>query len=174
MAQYERIHLIGDLNLGTTEKHMEHFCDTYHLKNLVKEPTCFKNPNKPCINLFLTNCSKSFQDTEDAETELSDFHKMNITVLKMFYTKQKHNILFYRSYNTLDNKKFRTKLENELMKFDITNTEFQTLHNIVLSVLNKNALLKQKHLSKPCMVYYERYAKSYYKKIAAKESFLET
>ena len=43
---------------------------------------------------------------------LSDFHKMDITVLKMFYAKQKHDTVSYRSYKTLDSKKFRTKLGN--------------------------------------------------------------
>ena len=58
LAQYNRIFLI-DLNSETTEKNIEHFSDIYHLKNLVKEPTCFKNPNKPsCIGLFLTNRSR--------------------------------------------------------------------------------------------------------------------
>ena len=58
LAQYNRIFLIGDLNSETTEKNIEHFSDIYHLKNLVKEPTCFKNPNKSCISLFLTNRSR--------------------------------------------------------------------------------------------------------------------
>ena len=81
-----------------------------HLTNLVKEPTCFKNPNKlSFIDLFLTNCYKSFQDTQAVETRLSDFHKMNITILKMFCTKQKHSTVFYRNYKTFDSKKFRTE-----------------------------------------------------------------
>lgn len=58
-AQYDIILLAGDLNLETTEKHMERFCDICYLKNLVKETACFKNPY---LELFL-NCSKSFQGT---------------------------------------------------------------------------------------------------------------
>ena len=84
LAQYDRIFLIGDLNLETTEKHIEVFCDIYHFKNLIKEPSCFENPNKPsCIRLLLTNCSKRFQDTQVLETQLSDFHKINIAVLTL-------------------------------------------------------------------------------------------
>lgn len=55
---------------------------------------------------------------------LSDFHKMNITVLKMFYAKQKHDTVSYRNYKTLDSKKFRTKLGNQLMKVDVNSIEF--------------------------------------------------
>ena len=31
------------------------FSDSYSVKNLIKEPACYKNPNKPfCIDLMLT------------------------------------------------------------------------------------------------------------------------
>ena len=74
---------------------MKHFCDIYHLKNLVNEPTCFKSPKKTCTDLFLRNCSISSQDTQAVETGLLDFHKMNITVLKnvLYKTKAKHCVL---------------------------------------------------------------------------------
>ena len=64
----------------------------------------------------------------------------------MFYTKQKHDTVFYRSYKTFDSKKSRTNLENELMKFDVNSIEFQTIDNLLLSVLNEYAPFKQKHL----------------------------
>ena len=62
LSQYERFLCIGDFNSEITEFAMKMFCDIYHLKNLVNVPTCYKNPLKPsCIDLFLTNCSRSFQ-----------------------------------------------------------------------------------------------------------------
>ena len=65
------------------------FCETYNLQNLVKDPTCYKNPSKPtCIDLILTNFPKSFQHTQTIETGLSDFHKLTLTVLKTHF--QKH------------------------------------------------------------------------------------
>ena len=40
---------------------MRNFWETYHLHNLIKDATCFKNPDKPlCIDLILTNFTKSF------------------------------------------------------------------------------------------------------------------
>ena len=68
---------------------MNKFCKTYNLGNLVKGPTCFKNPTNPSsIDLILTNRPKSFQGTVLIETGLSDFHKMTLTVLKMHFKKQ--------------------------------------------------------------------------------------
>ena len=74
-SQYERF-CIADFNSEITEFAIKNFCDIYHLKNLVNVPTCYKNPLKPsCINLFLTNCSHSFQDNQVIETGLSIFTK---------------------------------------------------------------------------------------------------
>ena len=52
----DNIFLLGDFNSEFSEPCLNDFCDIYNLKNPVKEPTCFKNPDNPsCIDLFLTN-----------------------------------------------------------------------------------------------------------------------
>ena len=146
-SRYDKYLCIGDFNSETSETALRNFCDLYKLKNLVREPTCFKNPDNPsCIDLFLTNCSRSFQDTQVIETGLSDFHKMNLTVLKMFFTKQKHETIFYRNYKKFDNLKFKEALNRELMKHDLNNIDYEDFHEIVLSILNAHAPLKKKHL----------------------------
>ena len=59
------------------------FCSLYNLKNLVHDPTCYKNYINPtCIDLMLTNWMTYFQNTRTIETGLSDFHKMTVTVMK--------------------------------------------------------------------------------------------
>ena len=51
---------------------MKTFAEIYKLRNLVKEPTCFKNPQNPaCIDLILTNKLLSFKNTYVIETGLS-------------------------------------------------------------------------------------------------------
>ena len=64
----------------------------------------------------------------------------------MFYTKQKHDTVFYRTYKTSESKKSMTQVKNELMKFDISNIEFQTLDNILPSVLIENVPLNKNTL----------------------------
>ena len=146
-SRYDKYLCIGDFNSETSETALRNFCDLYKLKNLVREPTCFKNPDNPsCIDLLLTNCSRSFQDTQVIETGLSDFHKMNLTVLKMYFTKQKHETIFYRNYKTFDNLNFQEALNRELMKYDVNNIDYEIFHEIVLSILNAHAPLKTKHL----------------------------
>ena len=95
---------------------MEGFCDIYHLKILIKKPTCFKNSKNPsCNHLFQTNCLKSFQGMELVETELPDFHKINFHSLKNALYKTKALCCMFDS-KTCDSKKF-IKLENKLMNW---------------------------------------------------------
>ena len=77
-----------------TENAMIDFCEIYNLKNLVKDPTCFKDVENPsCVDLILTNRPKSFQKTLVAETGLLDYHKMSITVLKSYFKKNRPKIV---------------------------------------------------------------------------------
>ena len=60
---YEHLLILGDFNANISEPTLTSFCTLSKLKNLVKEPTCYKNPNNPsCIDLFLTNCARSFHN----------------------------------------------------------------------------------------------------------------
>ena len=63
-----------------------HFALSFKLKSTVKEPTCYKNPENPSsIDLFLTNCPRSFHNTCLYETSLSDFHKLVVTILRISF-----------------------------------------------------------------------------------------
>ena len=74
--------VIGDLNSEISDMGASEFCKTCDFQNLVKDPTCYKNPSKPtCIDLILTNFPKSFQHTQAIETGLSDFYKLTLIVL---------------------------------------------------------------------------------------------
>ena len=109
--KYENFILIGEINSDLCEDAMNEFCCNYNLKNLVNKPTCFKNPDHPsCIDLILTNKSRSFQNTSVIETGLSDFHKLTVTVMKSKFQKQSPKILNYRNYKYFDNDLFRSKV----------------------------------------------------------------
>ena len=75
-TKYENVLLLGDF-----DEAMKNFCSSYCLNSLIKQPTCFKNPENPsCIDLILTNKTRSFQSACVVETGLSDFHRMTISV----------------------------------------------------------------------------------------------
>ena len=143
LKHYDNLLILGDLNSDLKDGCLNAFSNVNNLKSLNKEPTCFKNPNNPsCIDLFLTNRSRYFQNTSTIETGISDFHKLVVTVLKMFYKKQKPKIIQYRNCKTFNKQLFRIELDKELAKFDLNNAEFAKFHNEFLSVVNKHAPIK--------------------------------
>ena len=74
---------LGDFNVEPEEAKMSEFLNMYSLKNLVSQKPCFKNLESPsCIDLVLTHCSGSFQNTGVFEKGNSDFHKLVFRVLK--------------------------------------------------------------------------------------------
>ena len=53
------------------------------LKNLITEPTCYKNSEKPtCIDLILTDQPTLFQQSTVLKTGLSDSHLLTVTEFK--------------------------------------------------------------------------------------------
>ena len=106
-SKYEKVLILGNFNADIKEKHMRCFCDNYHLKSLIKQPTCYKNPDNPtCIDLLLTNAPRSFQ------IGLSDFHLMTLTVMRKSFKKLQPRIINYRSYKNLSKEKFKSSLLN--------------------------------------------------------------
>ena len=84
-SKYEKVLILGDFNASIEEKHMKSFCDNCNLKSLIKQPTCYKNPDNPtCIDLMLTNAPRSFHNTCVLETVVSGFHLMTLAVMRSF------------------------------------------------------------------------------------------
>ena len=116
------------------------------MKNIVKQKTCFKNPDRPtCIDLILTKSSRSFQDTCTVETGLSDFHKLVVTVLELYFPKQKPYIQTFRDYKRFQNDLLRSEFDYKLSKCDMCKLEFENLLNIFIEALNKHAPMKKKY-----------------------------
>ena len=110
LCDYENILLLGDFNSTQEEQCMKDFCETYNLKNLVNEPTCYKNAKNPSsIDVMLTNRKMSFQNTMTIETGLSDHHKMTISV---FFKKKESIKINYRSFKNFNELNFRNELKN--------------------------------------------------------------
>ena len=134
-SNYDKFLLAGDFNMEDKETVLSDFLFEYKAKNLVKEKTCFKSIENPsCIDLFITNSFRSFQNTTTLSTGLSDFHKMIVTVMKTTFPKAKPKIVFYRDYKTFVEVKFRNELKIELQKVVIKT--YDTFDKVFLEVLN--------------------------------------
>ena len=108
---------MDDFNIEPTDTILSNFCEIYNFKNFIKDKTCLKNPNKPSsIDLIITNRSKSFQNSMFIETGLSNFHKICIRVIKMYYSKHKSSIIHYHKSKDFNNDAFIEDLKTLLSK----------------------------------------------------------
>lgn len=146
MKNYENFLILGDFNSEITEEKIKSFCEMYGLKNIVKGPTCYKNPNKPTsIDLILTNKIHIFQNNINIETGLSDHHLMTVCVMKYTFPKRAPLLITYRSYKKYNNESFRNELENRLC-FLNSNATYENFESIFLDIINKHAPMKKKFL----------------------------
>ena len=72
---------MDDFDVEPNNATMKNFFQICVCKNIVKDKTCFKNPINPTR-------PKSFKGSEVLETGLSVFHRMSLTVMKVFCNKQ--------------------------------------------------------------------------------------
>ena len=114
---------------------MLNFLNIYTTSQILSsKKTCYKNPEKPsCVDHIQKNCQRIFQNTCVFEIRLSNFHKLTITVMKLYFPKQKPKIKCYRHYIKFRIEIFRVELDNELLY----NKEYQHILNIFLKILNE-------------------------------------
>ena len=125
------------------------FGETYKLRNLVKHPTCFKNPENPsCIDLLLTNKPISFQTTTVVETGLFDFHNMIVAVMRMHFPKIKPRVIRYQKYKTFNNDAFVTLYDKSLLskKKVLDEKELDAFSEICTYVFDKHAPQRKRYL----------------------------
>ena len=139
-SKYDNFIFLGDFNVEMNDEYMIEFCSNYGLTSLIKEPTCFKNPENPsCIDLILTNQHKSFQNSCTYETQLSDFHLMTVSVMKTSIEKLMPKVIKYRDYKFFNNEIFRENLIKKLANkhndslFEFVSIAYQTLNELAPS-----------------------------------------
>ena len=130
--------MLGDFNTEMSNPHKSELYALYNFTNLIKEPTCFKNVDKPTsIDHTLTNHARCFQHSDIYETGLSDFLKPTFTVLKIFYAKQKPKIIKYRDYKNFNNISFKIHFLKELSLSKLQKGDLDKFTFIVINLLDK-------------------------------------
>ena len=82
------------------------------------------------------------------ETGLSDFHKMTLTVMKVFYKKQKPTIITCLSYKNLSNEVFMVDVQNRISQVTSENNdlEFDIFNAVFNEAIQKEAPIKQRYV----------------------------
>ena len=106
-----------------------------HVKPTIRE----FNPNHILLHVG-TNELKSSNNLKSS----NDFHKMSLTVMKVFYNKQKPRIIQYRKYKGFSNEAFMHELESALARF--SQISFGTFKSTVDNILQKHAPIKKRYV----------------------------
>ena len=125
LEQHEKVILIGD------------FKNTFNgCKSIVRDKYCFKTPlNRTCIDLMDTCRPKFSQEPEVIETGLSQFHQISLTILKVFFNKQKQRV-------SLEKKTKSKVFMHELVIYLGSLGLFGTFKTTVDSILQKHVSIK--------------------------------
>ena len=154
LSKVDNIIVLGDINIDCHNPNHNDFdyintlCETFNLKNLIKDKTCFASTHGSSIDVILTNKPRSFQHTLTCETGLSDHHHMITTFLRSHLVRLKPKKIFYRSYKRFDESMFLEDVKNVNFVCDTEDPDlnYENLINGFCSIIDKHAPLKQKTL----------------------------
>ena len=122
---------------------MKRFCENYHLKNLVKVPTCYKNTLKlSCIDFtqflrYSGNRNPVIRFSQDEYDSLED----------VFLSEQEHETVVFQNYKKFNSSAFNEALNRASLKYELNNIEHDAFQEIIVSLLNVYAPLQSKYLS---------------------------
>ena len=104
---------------------------------------------------------------------LSDLHTMCVTVIKMYYCKQKPSVITYRKFKIFSNIAFRKDIEEHLTKFEhydnIPSNLFKETVNIILE---KHTPTKKKYVQAPFIT--KTSSKEIMKRLCLRNKFANT
>ena len=151
LSESETVYVIGDLNINfaNSANNLSEICDTYDLKQLIKDPTCFKSINNPTIlDIILTNSPKSIKQTVNLSIGISDFHNYVSAALKLFCPSDEPRVVHYRSFKKFNDESYINDLKTAPFHvsqiFDDVDDELWFHNTLLLQVIDNNAPWKQK------------------------------
>ena len=144
--------IFGDLNQNfQNDCCLTSLCDIYGLKNLIKEPTCFKSERPTLIDVFLTDKPNSFGGYVNSDIGLSDFHNFTCVATRLYTPSELKRQIKYRSMKKFSHDAFIKDLECApfqvcagIDNIDDALSEFKAMYELVL---NKHAPLKKRVIS---------------------------
>ena len=160
---YDHIIVTGDININTKDETSpgyqlyRNFLDTFSMKNLIKDDTCFTKRNEKHIStsldVFLTNSATCFFNTHTVTTGISDCHTLIGSLLRATYRRSDPREIEYRNYKKLYQNfdPFLKDVRNidsniTLQEKCDPNKYYDTFTKTFENILNRHAPLKKKKL----------------------------
>ena len=151
----------GDFNVTVDDPYIKSFCKSYRFKSLIRDLTCFENPeNFSHIDLILTNSPLV------KETSFTDFHQIINSFMKTNFQKLKSKVGLCRVYNGFSNEDYKQGLLQNLSLDNIyTNSRAleKFLQNCIIA-LNQMVPKSKKYICGNGMSFFNKELFSEYKK----------
>jgi hypothetical protein len=143
--------ILGDLNVDFCKENnpLEYVLNDYSLINVIKGPTCFKNPNAPTLNdVILTNCPRRLTSTLNVCIGVSDHHNQIEAATRMYVPKIEKKVICYRSYKHFNESAFLDELHQTPFHvatvFDDPDDQYWFHNKLWEGVINSNAPTKKR------------------------------
>ena len=136
---YDDILLMGDFNVKVSETSFSSFCKLWSKKHYQPVDLLQKAYNSIVHRL---NSPNSFQKTALVETDLSHFHRVIFTMIKLYSPKLTPKIVAYRKYANFDKDKFIEEISFNLQKHNFQELSLEAFISMFKIISEKHAVLK--------------------------------
>ena len=80
------------------------------------------------------------------ETGISDFHKMTVTAMRMYFKKQVRRVIHYRDYKRFDTQSFHQDIFANLHEEDVNINQLEKFLNVFKKVFHIHAPIKKRYI----------------------------
>ncbi len=150
-AEGKATFILGDINVDFLQHvtPLQDELDVFDLQNLVKGPTCFKNPENPTsVDVILTTCPRRVASSQNTNIGVSDHHNIVMGSTKMYASRCVKRHITYRSYRHFEEDKFLDDLICAPFQvsqvFDDINDQLWFHNKLFDNVINEHAPLKSR------------------------------
>ena len=136
--------MLGDLNIVRDNTQLPSFCESFLFEHLIKKSTCYKGNTPTGTDHIKANIPKRFMKSMALETDISDHHKMIMTIFRSTFAKGKPKTFYYRCYKKFNLEQFQMELKENLDQ--ISNNSFDIFLEEFRTCLHKFSPFKEKKL----------------------------
>ena len=154
LVECKSVYLLGDLNVdfNLSPHVLSDVLDAYNLRNVVKEPTCFKSKTNPTlIDVILTNTPERLASHLNVSIGVSDFHNIVCASTKMHApSTAPPRVVNYRTYKHFNEDDFTQDIAKAPFQvgeiFDDIDDKMWFYNNLLINVIETHAPMKRKLL----------------------------
>ena len=180
-ADAQEIIIMGDVNIDMQKKNdlmTTDICNIYGMRNMIKQPTCFKKPEGTLIDPVIVLNAGRFQSPLNMHCGYSDFHNMVGCVTKIHMPPQEPVRKTYRNYKEFEEVVFKEDIQQIPFHvsevFDDPSDRYWAMGKMYTDVLDQHAPYKTRTIKCKQVPYmHSELRKQMYKRNMAKNRYFK-